>query len=231
MLFPLVRKREKDAAAFRDKVCLAAIHLFAERGLSGVTMRALAQAMGTSTMKTYHYFRDKDEILAEVLTRTFDRFADALDLAGSVEGSAYERAKAMRVAFARFALSEPESYRLMFEIPHPQELAYPNMSAAMGRTRASMRRIMEELLAAGLVQGDPEFLGHVFWSAIHGPISLYLAGKTAPELDVNDIIDVQILGLFAFLSPQNPYLPEYAAKYPLKPAGGTPADAKPEGQN
>lgn len=190
-------------------------------------MRALAQAMGTSTMKTYHYFRDKDEILAEVLTRTFDRFANALDEAGSIDGSAYDRAKGMRVAFARFALSEPQSYRLMFEIPHPKEHTYPHMSAAMDRTRASMRRIMEELLAAGLVQGDPEFLGHVFWSAIHGPISLYLAGKTAPELDLNDIIDVQVLGLFAFLSPGNPYLAEYTAKYPLKKAGESLADVKP----
>lgn len=190
-------------------------------------MRALAQVMGTSTMKTYHYFRDKDEILAEVLTRTFDRFANALDEAGSIDGTAYDRAKAMRVAFARFALSEPQSYRLMFEIPHPKEHAYPHMSAAMDRTRASMRRIMEELLAAGQVQGDPEFLGHVFWSAIHGPISLYLAGKTAPELDLNDIIDVQVLGLFAFLSPGNPYLAEYTAKYPLKKSGESQADVKP----
>lgn len=165
-------------------------------------MRALAQALGTSTMKTYHYFRDKDEILAEVLTRTFDRFATILDEAGAIEGSAFERARSKRYAYTRFALSEPESYRLMFELPHPHEQNYPRMAAAMNRTRATMRKSMEELLSEGLVQGEPEFLGHAFWSAIHGPVSLYLAGKTSPGLNPDDLVDAEILGLFAFLAPK-----------------------------
>lgn len=165
-------------------------------------MRALAQALGTSTMKTYHYFRDKDEILAEVLTRTFNRFASVLDEAGAIEGSAFERARSKRYAYVKFALAEPESYRLMFELPHPKEHEYPQMAAAMDRTRSTMRRSMEELLTEGLVQGDPEFLGHAFWSAIHGPVSLYLAGKTTPGLNPDDLVDAEILGLFAFLSPR-----------------------------
>ncbi|MGB8602201.1 MAG: TetR/AcrR family transcriptional regulator [Rhizomicrobium sp.] len=210
----MARKREKDAAAFRDKVCLAAIHLFAERGIAGVTMRALAQAMGTSTMKTYHYFQDKDEILAEVLTRTFNRFADVLDAAGAIEGNAYERARAKRYAYVQFALTEPESYRLMFEMPHPHEHAYPQMAAAMDRTRSGMRKSMEELLVAGLVQGNPDFIGHAFWSSMHGAVSLYLAGKMSPGINPDDVVDVGILGLFGFLSPKNPLAEEYTAKYP-----------------
>jgi AcrR family transcriptional regulator len=193
---------EDDIAEFRESLCAAASRLFAERGTDGVTMRALAEVMGISPMKPYHYFRDKEEILAASMTRAFNRFVAALNVADTIEGSAYERAAAKRRAYTKFALAEPDCYRVMFELPHPDPGKYPALQEAMDRTRATMRCSLDALIAEGMVEGDRDTLGYVFWCAMHGPVSVYLAGKLDSVEQMDAIIDVAIKGLLLGLRPQ-----------------------------
>jgi hypothetical protein len=42
---------------------------------------------------------------------------------------------------------------------------------------------VEDLMTAGVMQGDPEMVGHVFWATLHGVIVLHLAGKVSPGID------------------------------------------------
>lgn len=192
---------QEDISEFRDQACAAASRLFAQRGTDGVTMRALAEVMGISPMKPYHYFRDKEEILAAVVTRAFSRFVAAVEEADKHVGSARERALAKRHAYVRFALAEPDCYRIMFELPHPDPAAYPEMQAAMDRARAIMRCSLNALVAEGVVQGEPDMLGNVFWCSMHGPVSLYLAGKLDNEEQLQAILDVAMRGLMLGLRP------------------------------
>jgi AcrR family transcriptional regulator len=188
--------------AMRDEICIVATRLFAQHGLEGTTMRAIAKAMGVSTMAPYHYFRDKDEILAAVLQRAFEQFVGVVENAVSGEDSAVGRARAKRRAYCKLAMEKPGIYRVMFEMPHPRESDYPGMAEAINRARAAMREAIEELIAEGAVAGDPEFVSHMFWSAVHGPLSLYLAGKLNPAIDVEKMIDTQIQGVYASLRPE-----------------------------
>jgi AcrR family transcriptional regulator len=193
---------EEDIAEFRDALCIAAGRLFAERGTDGVTMRALAEAMGISPMKPYHYFRDKEEILAAATTRALTRFVAALDEAAKIDGTARDRATARRQAYVRFARAEPDSYRIMFELPHPDPAKYPKLKEAIERARATMRRSLDDLVAEGVVEGDPQILGYVFWCAMHGVVSVYLAGKLDSEEQLEAILEVTINGLLHGLRPQ-----------------------------
>jgi AcrR family transcriptional regulator len=72
---------DDDIAQFRDRLCDAAEHLFAEHGPDAVTIRQLATDIGVSPMTPYRYFKDKEAILAAVRTRAFDRHAEALERA------------------------------------------------------------------------------------------------------------------------------------------------------
>lgn len=192
---------EDDIAEFREQLCAAACRLFAQRGTDGVTMRALAEIMGISPMKPYHYFRDKEEILAAAMERAFNRFVAALEEADKIEGSARERATAKRQAYVRFALAEPDCYRIMFELPHPDVTKYPGLQAAMDRSRATMRRSLDALVAEGVIDGDPKMLGNVFWCALHGAVSVYLAGKLDSREQLDAVLDIAMKGLMAGLKP------------------------------
>ena len=112
---------DSDVTGFRERACAVAARLFAAKGPKGVTMRELASVLGVSPMTPYRYFRDKDDILAAVRAHAFDRFAEALEIAYAGPGSVPERALAKRDAYVRFALGEPATYRLMFDLSQPTE--------------------------------------------------------------------------------------------------------------
>jgi Phenylpropionate dioxygenase and related ring-hydroxylating dioxygenases, large terminal subunit len=119
-----------EVDAFRTRLCAVAQHRFATEGRDGVSMRQLADALGCSPMTPYRYFRNKDEILAAVRTAAFERFAAALERAGEkARGDLGAQGRAVGEAYLRFALSEPEAYRLMFDLSQPHPDRYPALSA------------------------------------------------------------------------------------------------------
>jgi AcrR family transcriptional regulator len=176
---------DSDVTGFRERACAVAARLFAAKGPKGVTMRELASVLGVSPMTPYRYFRDKDDILAAVRARAFDRFAETLEIAYGGPGSVAERALAKRDAYVQFALEEPETYRLMFDLSQPTEDEYPNLVRAMARARATMTSHVRDLVEQGILSGDPELIGHVFWATLHGAVTLHLAGKLSPQYELS----------------------------------------------
>ncbi len=172
---------DSDVTGFRDRACAVAARLFAAKGVEGVTMRELASALGVSAMTPYRYFRDKDDILAAVRAHAFERFAEKLETAYAGPGTVVERAHAKGDAYVRFALEEPATYRLMFDLSQPNEEQYPDLVRAMTRARATMTSHVRDLVAEGIISGDPELIGHVFWAMLHGAVTLQLAGKLSAQ--------------------------------------------------
>lgn len=166
---------------FRTRLCAVAQHRFATQGRDAVSMRQLADALGCSPMTPYRYFRNKDEILAAVRAAAFDRFAAALERAVAGAGDPAVAGQAVGQAYVRFALEDPDGYRLMFDVSQPHPDRYPELMRASGRARATMTASIEALVAAGVFHGTPELLGLAFWSAMHGLVMLHLAGKLPGE--------------------------------------------------
>ena len=176
-----------DLADFRDRLIAAASRIFAAKGREGFTMREVAGALGVSPMTPYRYFKDKDEILAAVRARAFDRFSDALEKAHARGGSALERSNAVGEAYVKFAFGETASYRLIFDLAQPDEAQYPDLARASERARKTMTDHVHGLVDAGLLEGDPVLIGHVFWATLHGAVVLELAGKLSPDYDFRTI--------------------------------------------
>ena len=178
-----------EIADFRDRLCDAAERMFADHGAEAVTIRQLASALGVSPMTPYRYFKDKDAILAAVRARAFDRHAEALEAAyDQSPGDAAQRSLAVGRAYVDFALERPEAYKLMFDIKQPSAETYPDLVRAGERSRATMTRHVAELAAAGLVVGDPELIGHLYWAALHGPLMLSFSGMLPKAYDAMTLI-------------------------------------------
>jgi AcrR family transcriptional regulator len=171
----------EQVTEFRTRLCAVAQHRFATQGRDAVSMRQLADALGCSPMTPYRYFRNKDEILAAVRAAAFDRFAAALERATAGAGDPAVAGQAVGQAYVRFALEDPDGYRLMFDVSQPHPDRYPELMRASGRARATMTASIEALVAAGVFHGTPELLGLAFWSAMHGLVMLHLAGKLPGE--------------------------------------------------
>lgn len=171
---------ETDVADFRERLCEAAERLFAEKGPDAVTMRQLAAELGVSPMTPYRYFRDKDDILAAVRANGFNRFAEALEAARDRAETPRAKGAAVGEAYLDFALEHPHTYKLMFDLDQPHEADYPELVAAGRRARQTMTGYVDDQVGAGLLKGDPETIGQMFWAATHGAVVLELAGKLPP---------------------------------------------------
>ena len=164
--------------AIRERLCEAAARIFAEEGEAALSMRRLAAEVGCSPMAPYRHFADKEALVAAVRAAAFNRLADALD--GVAKGGRH-RAADIGEAYVRFARENPAAYRLMFDLAQPDETAYPELAAASARARISMSGYVRELVEAGVLAGDPETLGYIFWATIHGLVVLDLAGRIPPD--------------------------------------------------
>jgi AcrR family transcriptional regulator len=178
---------QTDVADFRERLCEAATKLFDAKGREGFTMRELASELGVSAMTPYRYFEDKDAILAAVRARAFNRFATALETAFRGAATAQEKSSAVFRAYTGFAFGEPAAYRLMFDLSQPDESDYPELVEANIRARATMTAHVRALVAEGLLAGDPDLIGHVFWASLHGAVVLKLAGKLGAEYDFDRV--------------------------------------------
>lgn len=179
---------EKEVAEFRTKICATAFRLFAEKGTAGITMRELAAALKVSAMTPYRYFQDKDEILAELRAQAFERFIKAIQQVRSDSNDLLQNAFAMRDAYVRFALADPDSYRLMFDLTQPDMDKYPALQRAITQANTVLAGHIRDLVTAGYLKGDPEIIGRTLWALTHGIVCLELAGKLAPEMQVDRLI-------------------------------------------
>lgn len=175
---------------FREKLCDAALQIFAEKGIDGLTMRDVAARVGVSPMTPYRYFKDKDAMLAAVRARAFNDFAKALEDAAKRGKDAVDKSNAVGEAYQRFAFLNAEAYRLMFTVVEKDsDLRDQNLQMAVEHARATMSYHVRQLVKDGIFQGDPELIGYVFWAAIHGLVMLELSGKFTRGYDFKKVRD------------------------------------------
>jgi AcrR family transcriptional regulator len=181
--------RPSDVEAFRKRAIRAATRLFAARGYEAVTLRAIAASLRVSPMTPYRYFENKAEIFALVRAEAFRRFANAQAAAHDMESEPLARLFAMREAYVRFALREPDSYRVMFDLMEGPDQAHPAIAEQNGRSFSILLSAVEDAIAAGHLQGEPLTLAHLLWSSLHGIVSLHLSGKLTVGRTLEELLD------------------------------------------
>ncbi len=67
---PINDKHLIDSSSAKGKLLLAAAKLFRDKGYEKTTMRDLAQAVGILSGSIFHHFKNKEEILFEVMRQT-----------------------------------------------------------------------------------------------------------------------------------------------------------------
>jgi hypothetical protein len=80
-------------------------------------------------------------------------------------------------AYVDFAFDHPHTYKLMFDLNQPHETDYPELVTAGERARKTMSAYVRDLIAEGVIAGDAEQIGMMFWAATHGAVVLELSGK------------------------------------------------------
>src|SRR6201988_4041694 len=131
----------------KEALVRAALELIAQKGPAGFTFAEAARWAGVSPAAPYRHFRDRDELLASVAQRGFEKFAAALARAWD-DGRPHPFKAFERVgrAYLEFARAEPALYSAMFEAGIPLE-TNSELREAGERAFAVLRSATERLVA------------------------------------------------------------------------------------
>ena len=166
----------EETEAFRSRILDAALELFATQGFEAVSLRSIAAAVGCSPMTPYRYFRDKGDIFDAVRCLAFDRFATDQEAIAARVPDPMKRIIELGRAYSRFADQHPNDFRLMFEFDQPREMS-PELAEAGRRSFATLREATADAVDAGGLSGNVDTLAHLYWTSLHGIVTLDLAGK------------------------------------------------------
>jgi AcrR family transcriptional regulator len=161
--------------ALRRTLLDAASRLLVAEGPEALTMRRVAGAAGCSTTVLYTMFGGK-EGLAEALYREgFERLRRRLEAVADDDPLA--RLGALAHAYRANALAERAYYGVMFQqaIPGFQPSA-ASLTAAGASLEVLARAVRAAMDEGALRAGDPQPVAEVLWAAVHGVVSLELAG-------------------------------------------------------
>lgn len=192
--------RRGELKVTRDDILAVTEKLLIETGSEeAVSIRAVAEAAGTTAPTIYRHFADKQVLLYEVCDRQFER----LDVwtAAAIDGldDPVAALRAAGRAYVEFGMAHPEPYRIMFmrraDLTPDQ---YEGQVLADGSAFDRLRQLVSHCVETGALRtdgpagGDVLLLTITLWSAVHGLTSLLVAKPNFPWPDVDRQIDTTL---------------------------------------
>ncbi|WP_033067078.1 TetR/AcrR family transcriptional regulator [Thalassospira australica] len=173
--------------------------ILTDEGPSGLSLRRLARLTGVSEAAPYRHFDGKDGILAAVAIAALERFAAQLEAVADTTEQHEERIMALGAAYVRFAVENPQHFRLIFGRERPPLDQYPELRDAadnafdvLQRAVTSVDRKAEMTLAEAASAYNRALAA---WSRAHGIAMLVIDRMIVPPVD-QDLSDF-VLGLLA----------------------------------
>jgi AcrR family transcriptional regulator len=190
----------------REGAVAVGFRIIAERGLEHLSVREVARLLGVSHQAPYRHFPSRDHILAEIVARCFDEFAEFL-LQRPREQDPWRDLRAMGERYMAYAIENPLKYRLMFNTPLPDAAAHPAM---MHNARRAFALLKDRLASMPLRSAEPDGshadLDAMFvWSTLHGLASILqsdvLASSEISEGQAAEVMQRCMMRLSLALQP------------------------------
>jgi AcrR family transcriptional regulator len=171
----------------RGRVLAAAVKLIDKDGLAALSMREVARAAGVSHQAPYHYFEDRESILAAIAEEGFTVLAQRLENAVDPDEAAAARLATLGRAYVEFACDHPALFRVMFRPDFVDIDRFPQMRYCSTRAFDTLPAAIQACIADGLPpEPSVESLMVLGWSMAHGLACLLLDGPL--ELKLPDAV-------------------------------------------
>ncbi|MDX1871636.1 TetR/AcrR family transcriptional regulator [Mycolicibacterium sp. 120266] len=170
-------RRERERQARRRLIVATARTLAEAEGWDAVTTRRLSTEIEYSQPVLYKHFAGMEQIAEAVALEGFDELAQALRATRTDAGTADTALTRIAQAYLTFAREHPAVYDAMFTRATTLRFAADDTPAPLAATFAELRRAV-----AGVVgEPDADTLTEVFWSALHGLLTLNRTGRLRPD--------------------------------------------------
>jgi AcrR family transcriptional regulator len=181
------RARRGEGERLRGEILAAAEQLLVETAdESAVSIRAIAERVGVTPPSIYRHFADKDTLMMAVCQAVFARLDDAVEEAARDAADPLDELMRKGRAYIDFGLAYPESYRILFMVPHSYKKELDGVdveqlpgSVAFLHLQDTARRVLE-MARPGTDVPDEYALTCAMWTGVHGITSLRISMEQFP---------------------------------------------------
>lgn len=192
---PRARRKRADGELSRERILDAATEIASERGYEGTSIGLVSKKCGLPASSIYWHFKDKDDLLAAVIERSFASWRHAWRLA--TEGSVRDRITAMAAQLATAMLDSPDFLRLGLMLTLERRPVEPRAREMFLSARAQATQTLTEAiaeLASGLTAAQTHQL---VTYAIAGADGLFIAKEIGgADVDLEPMFEMHAQALY-----------------------------------
>jgi AcrR family transcriptional regulator len=183
----MMQPRKRRFQRTRQTILEAAFEIIREEGPAALNMRALAERSDYSAAGLYEYFGSKDEIIAEVCQQGLERLTSHMRQADpALPGVEY--LYEIGISYIRFALENPDHFRLMFTTPpDPTAAASPEEMLTGDSAFIILLNAVRRGIEAGVFVTRPGFglmeMAYAAWANVHGIAMLRVTALCGYPMD------------------------------------------------
>lgn len=177
------RPRLHDESTERE-LLTAAERLLADGGLDALSLRALAEAAGSTTRAVYTVFGGKDGLMRALFREAFRALQADLDALSPTDDPAADLVAAGVVGFRGWARAHPQLFRVAFEQAPSHDPPEEAGVQAFDRLRERVRRC----IAAGLIAEGRELEVALSFHALCEGLAIFEARGRFPLLRGQDSV-------------------------------------------
>ena len=197
-------RQERDREQLRSRMLDAARELFVAEGYRNVSIRKIAEKVEYSPAALYSYFPSKDDLFFALAEEGFRKLFEFTNDPAAMTGDPLTAIRQGFMRYYQFSRAHPEYFELMFvdrsvpKISHEWE-RFGFVEQMIDEVRAVIKR--------GIDQGqfpsdtDPDVAFHILWAAVHGPATVAVCDRLAPDENpdalARDTLEAAIAGLRA----------------------------------
>ena len=178
--------------SLRPQILASALAVLHERGLEGVTMRAVADRAGVSAPALYWHFADKEALVREIGREVSRVFKDRMLEADRHHGAEAKLRHKLQV-FREFAVAHPSYFHMLFVRP-------PTTKRGVIRDAGASPRIFQLLVdgvaatmrEGNLAQADAESIALSLAALAQGLVVLHRDGRFASDAAFATFFDLSI---------------------------------------
>ncbi|OBJ42337.1 TetR family transcriptional regulator [Mycolicibacterium mucogenicum] len=192
---PKTRRKRADGEQSRERILDAANAIASERGYEGTSIALVSKKCGLPASSIYWHFKDKDDLLAAVIDRSFETWLHVWELPS--DGEPRERVIGLAKQLAKGLLDNPDFLRLglmlALERRPVEPLARARFLQARAQATASLTEALGEL-APGLADAQVRLLVNY---SIAGADGLFIAKELGGDsVDLLELFEIHANAIY-----------------------------------
>ena len=189
------RRRRVDGEASRTRILDATTEIASERGYEGTSIGLVSTKCGLPASSIYWHFKDKDDLIAAVIERSFAQWLSAWQM--PVEGTPRERFVELLQQVAKALLDSPDFLRLGLMLALERRPVEPRARAMFIAVRAQAFDMLSTAireLTPGLTDAQVHQLATY---SIAGADGAFLAKEISGDsVDLLALIEIHVAAVY-----------------------------------